>query len=474
MGPGRLLRPRLRRHRPRPTASAAATSARWRPSTRWRTASRRSAVGGEPDQWLALQVAPRRARRRRRDRAATTRCASAPRSCSARAPTSTAATRSPSSAGSWSARRSTHPAPASRVHRGRARGAAARAEGASCRRSDADTVPGLIPNIIVGRIANRLDLHGADLHRRRRVRVLAGRRPAGGRATCSTGDCDLALAGGSQVWMPVPTLILFCRLGALSRREQMRPFDADADGTLLGEGIGMVVLKRAGRRGARRRPRLRGRSAASASPATAAASSVMAPRVEGEELALRRAYERGRASRRRSVGLIEAHGTGTPVGDVAEIQALTPRLRRARRRAGPLRDRLGQVDDQPHDPGRRRRGADQDRAGAAPPRAAADAALRRAEPEARAGAHAVLHQHRDAAVDPRRPRAAPGGRQRVRLRRHQRPRGAGGVRRRRRVADHRPPWETELCVLESATAEGLADEAERLAAALGAAARRSP
>ncbi len=62
-----------------------------------------------------------------------------------------------------------------------------------------------------------------------------------------------------------------------------------------------------------------------------------------------------------------------------------------------------QVDDQPHDPGRRRRGTDQDGAGAAPPGAAADAELRGAQPGARARAHALLHQHRNPPLDPRRP-----------------------------------------------------------------------
>jgi malonyl CoA-acyl carrier protein transacylase/phosphopantetheinyl transferase (holo-ACP synthase) len=47
----------------------------------------------------------------------------------------------------------------------------------------------------------------------------------------------------------------------------------------------------------------------------------MAPRVDGEELALRRAYEAA-AVNPRTVGLLEAHGTGTPVGDVVEIEAL--------------------------------------------------------------------------------------------------------------------------------------------------------
>src|SRR5690348_6489445 len=56
-------------------------------------------------------------------------------------------------------------------------------------------------------------------------------------------EANLSLVGGSQVWVPVPTLNVFCQLNALSRTQQIRPFDKDADGTLLGEGIGMVVLK---------------------------------------------------------------------------------------------------------------------------------------------------------------------------------------------------------------------------------------
>ena len=183
----------------------------------------------------------------------------------------------------------------------------------------ADTVPGLIPNIIVGRIANRLDLMGPTytvdaacasslIAVRLAVRDLIA------------GDCDLALAGGAQVWMPVATLNVFCRLGALSRRQQLRPFDKDADGTLLGEGIGMVVLKRlddARRDGDRVYAVIRGTGVASDGRGV----SVMAPRVDGEELALRRAYADAGVSPR-SIGLVEAHGTGTPVGDAVEIDAL--------------------------------------------------------------------------------------------------------------------------------------------------------
>ncbi|HSD81595.1 MAG TPA: polyketide synthase, partial [Solirubrobacteraceae bacterium] len=183
-----------------------------------------------------------------------------------------------------------------------------------------ETVPGLIPNVIVGRIANRLDLMGPSYTvdaacASSLVAVQLAVRDL------LAGECDLALAGGSQVWMPVATLNLFCRLGALSRREQMRPFDKDADGTLLGEGIGMVVLKRladAVRDGDRVYAAIRGVGVAS----DGRGASVMAPRAEGEELALRRAYAEAGVSPR-SVGLVEAHGTGTAVGDAVEVEALT-------------------------------------------------------------------------------------------------------------------------------------------------------
>ncbi|HLH15493.1 MAG TPA: beta-ketoacyl synthase N-terminal-like domain-containing protein, partial [Solirubrobacteraceae bacterium] len=183
-----------------------------------------------------------------------------------------------------------------------------------------ETVPGLIPNIIVGRIANRLDLMGPayTVDAACASSLVAVQHAV---RDLLAGDCDLAIAGGSQVWMPVATLNLFSRLGALSHRQQLRAFDKDADGTLLGEGIGAVVLKRAEdalRDGDRVYAVVRGVGVAS----DGRGMSVMAPRPEGEELALRRAYAAAGVSPA-SVGLVEAHGTGTPVGDVVEVQSLT-------------------------------------------------------------------------------------------------------------------------------------------------------
>lgn len=183
-----------------------------------------------------------------------------------------------------------------------------------------DVVPGLVPNIVAGRIANRLDLMGPSytIDAACASSVVAVQN---GARDLATGDCDLVLAGGAQIWTPMPMLSVFCQLNALSRRQQIRPFDKDADGTILGEGIGMLVLKRladAERDGDRIYAVITGIAVTSDGKALG----VMAPRLEGQELAVRRAQEAAGISPG-SVGLIEAHGTATPVGDLTEIQALT-------------------------------------------------------------------------------------------------------------------------------------------------------
>jgi len=108
---------------------------------------------------------------------------------------------------------------------------------------NADTIPGVMPNILAGRIANRLGFQGKNL-------ILD--------AACASsliavemcvkdlmsGDCDLAIAGGVHINSNAFFYQMFCGLGALSRKQVISPFGKDADGTMLGDGVGMVVLKR--------------------------------------------------------------------------------------------------------------------------------------------------------------------------------------------------------------------------------------
>lgn len=184
---------------------------------------------------------------------------------------------------------------------------------------NADTSSGLVPNIITGRIANRLDLMGPNylIDAACASSLVAIEMAA---RELRYGNCDLALAGGVNSNTSPVLMMIFSQLGALSHRGQLSSFDKDADGTLLGEGVGMVVLKRlaeAERDHNHIYAVLKNIGIASDGRAT----HVLAPRVEGEEAALRRAYEPV-AIDPLTVGLIEAHGTGTPVGDVVEVEAL--------------------------------------------------------------------------------------------------------------------------------------------------------
>ena len=202
----------------------------------------------------------------------------------------------------------------------------------------ADTAPGLPHSVMAGIIANRLDLKGPCM-------VLDG-----ACASCLlaleiamndliSGRCEAAVIGGVQISTPAPIHMLFTQLGALSRSPHLRPFDKDADGTMLGEGIGMMVLKRtedAIRDGHRIYAVVKGVGASS----DGKGKGLLAPQVEGEELALRRAYDTAGVSPD-TVSLIEAHGTGLPLGDVTEIEAL--RRVFGLRDGGPPRVALGTV-----------------------------------------------------------------------------------------------------------------------------------
>ena len=182
-----------------------------------------------------------------------------------------------------------------------------------------DTVIGLVPNLAASRIANRLDLHGSaytvDAACASSLVVVdqACRELLDGRA-------DLVLAGGVHLCHHISFWSVFCQLGAVSHSQQIRPFDRRADGLLIGEGLGILALKRradADRDGDRIYAILRGTGVASDGRDV----SLMTPRVEGQILALERAWKAAGLDPQ-TLGLLEAHGTGTPAGDAAELLTL--------------------------------------------------------------------------------------------------------------------------------------------------------
>ncbi|MFI5813067.1 SDR family oxidoreductase [Streptomyces sp. NPDC051643] len=183
-----------------------------------------------------------------------------------------------------------------------------------------DSFPGILANVIAGRIANRLDLGGANYT----VDAACASSLTAVDVACKEltgGTSDLVLCGGADLHNGVNDYLLFASAHALSPSGRSAPFDSAADGIALGEGVGCVVLKRladAERDGDRVYAVIKGVGSAS----DGRALGLTAPRPEGQYNALTRAYRNAGVSPA-EVGLVEAHGTGTVVGDRTELGALT-------------------------------------------------------------------------------------------------------------------------------------------------------
>ncbi|TVL88747.1 beta-ketoacyl synthase N-terminal-like domain-containing protein [Streptomyces sp. SAJ15] len=181
---------------------------------------------------------------------------------------------------------------------------------------------GLVPNLAASRIANRLDLRGpaytVDA-------ACASSLVAIDQAVVelAAGRCDVMLAGGVHHCHDITLWSVFTQLRALSPSQRIRPFHRDADGILIGEGTGVVVLKRladAERDGDGIYAVIRGTGVSS----DGRTSSLANPDPGGQVLAVRQAWRAAGLDPREphSVGLVEAHGTATPAGDAAELATL--------------------------------------------------------------------------------------------------------------------------------------------------------
>ena len=180
--------------------------------------------------------------------------------------------------------------------------------------------PGLLGNVVAGRIANRLDLGGSNFVTDAACASSISALQAG-LSELHLGDSDMVIAGGVDALNDILMYMCFSKTPAFSPTGDCRPFSAEADGTLIGEGVGMVALRRledAEADGDAIYAVIRGLGASS----DGRGSSVYAPRAEGQAKALARAYERAGYSPR-TVELVEGHGTATKAGDAAEVRGLT-------------------------------------------------------------------------------------------------------------------------------------------------------
>ncbi|MCA8959937.1 MAG: acyltransferase domain-containing protein, partial [Planctomycetes bacterium] len=180
--------------------------------------------------------------------------------------------------------------------------------------------PGLLGNVVAGRIANRFDLGGTNcVVDAACASSLSALHLAA--LELESGRSDVVVTGGVDTFNDIFMYMCFSKTPALSPSGHARPFAKDGDGTTLGEGVGIVVLKRlddAQRDGDRVYAVVRGLGSSSDGKGNA----IYAPNADGQAKALRRAYENA-AVRPDTIGLVEAHGTGTSVGDATEVRGLT-------------------------------------------------------------------------------------------------------------------------------------------------------
>ncbi|MGM7646809.1 SDR family NAD(P)-dependent oxidoreductase [Nocardia sp. JW2] len=194
-----------------------------------------------------------------------------------------------------------------------------------------NSFPGLLANVVAGRVANRLGLGGMNCTVDAACAAsLAAIRTA--IAELQDGRADMMITGGVDTENSIFIYLCFSKVGALSPTGRISPFSAEADGTLLGEGITMLALRRladARRDGNRIYAVIRGLGSSS----DGRSKSIYAPRAEGQRVALDRAYADAECSPA-DVELIEAHATGTAVGDKTELTALKGLLAEASSETG--------------------------------------------------------------------------------------------------------------------------------------------
>ena len=182
-----------------------------------------------------------------------------------------------------------------------------------------NTFPGLLGNVIAGRIANRFDLGGTNCV----IDAACASSLAAlevGLHELYLGESDMVITGGVDAFNDIFMFMCFAKVTALSPTGDCRPFSNQSDGTMLGEGLAMLALKRlddAERDGDRIYAVIRGIGTSS----DGRAKSIYAPSPAGQVKALRRAYSVAGYGPE-TVGLVEAHGTGTKAGDAAEFAAL--------------------------------------------------------------------------------------------------------------------------------------------------------
>jgi acyl transferase domain-containing protein len=191
-----------------------------------------------------------------------------------------------------------------------------------------DTYPGILVNVISGRIANRFNCTGLNFT----VDAACASSLAALRIAMQelhAGNSDLAIAGAIDLDQTLYSYQAFSSARALSPTGRCRPFDERANGTVLSEGVVVLILKRledALQHGDKIYACIRSVESAS----DGRGLSLTAPNSTGQQLAITKAFRRA-GVHPNQMTLYEAHGTGTVLGDKTELATLRSILRTAGR-----------------------------------------------------------------------------------------------------------------------------------------------
>ncbi|MDU9392277.1 beta-ketoacyl synthase N-terminal-like domain-containing protein [Pseudomonas sp. zfem002] len=185
--------------------------------------------------------------------------------------------------------------------------------------SDAWRGTGIALTAIANRVSYCLDLHGPSesIDTACSSSLVALHRAS---QSLRAGECELAIVGGVNLLLGPELFVAFAKAGMLSHAGHCQTFAASADGYVRGEGVAALVLTRA-ETAAANGDFIYGEVRGSAQNHGGRAYSFTAPNPTAQSEVIRQAWAQSGYSPRQAC-LIETHGTGTPLGDPIEIDAL--------------------------------------------------------------------------------------------------------------------------------------------------------
>ena len=207
---------------------------------------------------------------------------------------------------------------------------------------NSDSMPGELSNVIAGRVANAFNFNGPNYT----LDAACASSMAAIHASIKglrDREFDMVVTGGADHSMGIPTYVKFSKIGALSPTHSS-PFDQRANGFVMGEGCGILLLKRlsdAQQDGDKIYAVISGMGASS----DGKGKGITAPNPVGQRYALERAYQASNIVPN-NIDLVECHGTSTIVGDQVELETLRdiqPHTRRTPLRVGSVKSNIGHL-----------------------------------------------------------------------------------------------------------------------------------